>query len=103
MFWLFLLMAKGMNIDNIYRKKLLSLLNIAESENMLIREFGFMMMAKILDNQTLQDIEDAYNAAVANSIWLQMKNKYEYFILGTLAWFNGVKSPVQLSMYNLHT
>ncbi|XP_060603130.1 uncharacterized protein LOC132756153 [Ruditapes philippinarum] len=63
--------------------------NPSGSENLLIREFGFMLMTRILDNKTVTDIKNAYTAATANFTWAGVKNEYEYFMLGTLAWFNG--------------
>lgn len=46
-----------------------------------------MMMTRILEDQTISEIENAY--ANANGTWDAFENKYEYFMLATLAWFNG--------------
>jgi hypothetical protein len=57
-----------------------------------------MLMTRILDNKTVTDIKNAYTAATANFTWAGVKNEYEYFMLGTLAWFNGAGRNNLLSM-----
>ncbi|XP_052767957.1 uncharacterized protein LOC128208433 [Mya arenaria] len=60
------------------------------TENDLIREFGLTVMTRALDTKTLRQIGVAYANAVSNGTFTDLINVYDYFMKGTLAWFDGV-------------
>lgn len=64
--------------------------NPGNNENLLIREFGFMMMTRIMDEDLQAQLEEAYTSAVVNNTWPQITSKYDYFMKATLVWFNGI-------------
>ncbi|XP_052276048.1 uncharacterized protein LOC127875224 isoform X2 [Dreissena polymorpha] len=60
------------------------------TENYLIREFGLNIVTRALDDDIMSNLDLAYQDSVAQERYKDLKNVYDYFAKGTLAWFNGV-------------
>lgn len=60
--------------------------------NLLIQEFGFMMMTRIMNATLKAQVDDAFTTARANNTWPAITSKYDYFMKATLVWFNGIRN-----------